>query len=54
MDAIMTGGRPEKPKGAEYLGFAEELWTTVERCWLVDAGERPEVRDVLFRLNHAA
>lgn len=53
MNAIMTGDRPQKPEGAEYLGFTQELWMVVERCWFVDAGERPGVREVLFRLNRA-
>ena len=50
----MEGDRPRKPEGAEGLGFTRGLWGTVERCWFADAGERPDVKDVLSQLNHAA
>ncbi|KAF9647911.1 kinase-like protein, partial [Thelephora ganbajun] len=53
IDAVMRGDRPRKPEGAENLGFTDELWRVVQRCWLANAGERPDVKDILFQLNHA-
>ena len=50
----MNGDRPQKPDGAEGLGFTKGLWKIVERSWLADARERPDVKDMLFQLNHAA
>jgi len=51
--AIMDGRRPQKPETAESLGFTDELWGIVQRCWSADAGARPDVRTVLSYLNHA-
>jgi hypothetical protein len=50
----ITGGiRPEKPAGAKRLGFSDELWKTVELCWLGDRNARPSVEDILSALNEA-
>jgi len=42
-----------KPEGAERLGFSDELWRTVEQCWLEDRNTRPSVEDILSSLNGA-
>jgi len=52
--AITEGVRPIKPGGARQLGFSDELWRTVELCWLRDRDARPDVSYVLSSLNHAA
>jgi hypothetical protein len=50
----ITGGiRPEKPEGARRLGFSDDLWRTVELCWLEDRNARPSVGDILSSLNEA-
>ncbi|KAF9643944.1 kinase-like protein [Thelephora ganbajun] len=51
--AIMRGDRPQKPERAEGLGFTRGLWEIIQRCWIVDANERPDVKDVSLQLNHA-
>ncbi|KAF9649127.1 kinase-like protein [Thelephora ganbajun] len=51
--AILMGDRPKKPEGAARLGFSNELWTTVEKCWWENRDERPRVEDILARLNEA-
>ena len=43
-----------KPDGAKRLGFSDELWRTVELCWLEDRNARPVVEDILSCLNDAA
>ncbi|KAF9642090.1 kinase-like protein [Thelephora ganbajun] len=53
INVIMRGDRPQKPEGAGDLGFTEGLWSINQRCWLVNANERPDVRAILFQLNHA-
>jgi hypothetical protein len=53
MNAITEGERPKKPDAAESLGFTNELWRTVRRCWLVDVSARPDVKTILSHLNHA-
>ena len=51
--AIMNGGRPQKPEAMESLGFTNELWEIIQRCWSVDPGARPDVGAVLSHLHHA-
>jgi len=53
-DAIVKGTRPKKPEGATHLGFDNELWKTVERCWLENYSARARVEDILFCLNGSA
>ena len=50
---IMEGYRPKKPEAAESLGFTNELWKAIQRCWLIDASARPDVKTILTHLNHA-
>jgi len=52
--AITEGVRPNKPEAAKQLGFNDELWRTVELCWLEDRNAQPSVRDILSCLNDAA
>lgn len=54
MIRIMRGDRPGRPEGVEGLGFTKGLWEIIERCWLADASGRPDVKDVLSQLSHAA
>jgi hypothetical protein len=50
----ITGGiRPEKPEGARRLGFSDELWKTVELCWMEDRNARPSVEDIYSSLKEA-
>jgi len=51
--AIMDGRRPQKPEAAATLGFTDELWGIIRRCWSADADARPDVRTVLSHLDHA-
>lgn len=51
--AIMEGYRPRKPDAAGSLGFTDELWKTIQQCWLVDPNARPDVKTILSQLNHA-
>jgi len=50
----MEGIRPKKPDEAKRLGFSDELWRTVELCWLEDRNLRPGVGDIFSSLNDAA
>ena len=53
VNQILEGVRPQKPEGAKHLGFSNELWRTVELCWLEDRNARPGVEDILSSLNAA-
>jgi len=50
----MEGVRPVKPEEAKRLGFSDELWRTVELCWLEDRDARPGAEYILSSLNYAA
>ena len=54
MSAITEGDRPEKPEEAKRLGFSNELWRVVERCWMEDRSTRPSVDEILSCLDDAA
>jgi len=53
VNAIMEDVRPKKPEVAKRLGFSDELWRTVELCWLEDRNARPGIDDILSCLNGA-
>jgi len=54
VNAILEGVRPKKPEGAKQLGFGDELWRTVELCWLEARDARPSAGDILSCLDDAA
>ena len=51
--AVLEGNLPGRPERAKQLGFSDELWRTVELCWLEDRNARPNVVDILSSLNNA-
>ena len=51
---ILEGRRPQKPEAAESLGFTDELWSMIERCWREEPDERPEVKEMLDCLERGA
>ena len=53
VEAIVGGTRPEKPKEAIQLGFTNNLWGTLERCWHENRSARPSVEEILPYLNDA-
>ena len=53
VNAILEGVRPKKPEAAKQLGYSDELWRTVELCWLEDRSARPKVDDILSCLSDA-
>jgi len=53
INAITEGARPKKPERAALLGFNDELWRTVELCWLEDRDARPDIVDIHSSLNEA-
>lgn len=53
MNAIMEGVRPKKPEEAIHLGFSNELWETIESCWLEGRNKRPSAKGILSCLDNA-
>ena len=54
MQKVLEGGRPERPQGAEGVQFTDELWGTLQRCWLPQPTGRPAVEGVLECLNYVS
>ena len=48
---IAQGERPERPEGA---WFTNDLWRTVEQCWLPQPKDRPTAEAVLRSLDQAS
>ena len=51
---VLRGRRPEKPENAAAIGFSDSLWAFTERCWDGKMELRPEVGEVVERLEEAA
>ena len=51
MQKVLEGGRPGRPQGAEGVQFTDQLWGTLQRCWLPQPTDRPAVQGVLKCLN---
>ena len=47
MRMIVEGEHPSRPKGPEAVWFTDDLWGTLEQCWLYKAKLRPTVEGVL-------
>jgi hypothetical protein len=52
--AIVDKVRPKRLEEAKHWGFSNELWRTVELCWLEDRRARPRVEGILSSLRVAA
>ena len=52
--AVLRGERPEKPVGAESLGFSPELWELLQLCWSEMSSGRPTARRLFDQLSPAS
>jgi hypothetical protein len=43
MRKVLDGERPERPRG---VWFTDDLWRTLERCWVPQPVDRPTVQAV--------
>ena len=46
--------RPLRPRDSEKLGFTDEVWESLQRCWEKKPSERPSIDAVSTCLEHAA
>jgi serine/threonine protein kinase len=44
---VPIGGRPRKPESAREVGFTDDMWSLVERCWDQNPEKRPTMREVV-------
>ena len=51
MRKVIDGERPERPEG---VWFTDELWKTLEQCWLPQPKDRPAVQAVLECLEEVS
>ena len=54
MRKIVEGEQPEKPQGPEAVWFTDDLWATLEQCWVPKPELRPTVEGVLERLRQGS
>jgi hypothetical protein len=52
--SVVQGERPAKPENASAIGFSDSLWNFVQCCWDGKMESRPEVAEVVSRLERAA
>lgn len=50
MHAVISGERPPKPENAE-IGMTEAVWDLLGECWREDKTARPNISDVMGRLD---
>jgi len=46
--AILRGRRPKKPDSKD---FGNQLWELTEECWAASANDRPNIDEVLGKLE---
>ena len=44
---VSKGERPGRPKGAKGERFTDDLWRTLEQCWLPQPEDRPSIETIL-------
>ena len=54
VSAVIRGEHPEKPLGAESLGFSHALWGLLQLCWSKSSPARPTARQMLNYLSIAS
>ena len=51
---ILRGERPGRPDKADKMGFTDDVWGILGRCWESIPSDRPEIEDVLRCLENAS
>ena len=51
---VIDGERPERPRGPEAVWFTDDVWETLEQCWLPQPEARPTAKIVLERLEQGS
>ena len=50
MRRVIEGERPGRPQGTKGIWFTDDLWGTLEQCWLPKPKDRPTVEAILEHL----
>ena len=51
---VLEDERPPRPRDSEKLGFSDDVWETLQRCWEKEPSARPSVDIVSACLKRAA
>jgi hypothetical protein len=51
---VLHGERPQRPRVSEKLGFTDDVWEVLQRCWKKEPLARPSIDDVSACLKQAA
>jgi len=54
MRKVIDGERPGRPQGKEEVWFTNDLWETLEQCWLPRPERRPTIEAVLQCLQRSS
>jgi len=54
VSTVLGGGRPEKPREAESLGFSHTLWGLVQSCWSASGPTRPTAQQLFDHISPAS
>lgn len=50
---VLDGERPERPDGSQGVGFTDNIWWLLERCWSFHPDDRPRLKTVLRCLQES-
>jgi len=51
---VVDGERPARPEGTKGVWFTDDLWETMELCWVTQPNSRPNIETVFERLEHVS
>lgn len=51
---VLEDHRPPRPRDSDKLGFSDEVWEVLQRCWEKKPSARPSIEVISTCLKHAA
>ena len=51
---VLEGERPQRPRASEKLGFTDNVWEVLQRCWKKEPSVRPSIDAVSACLKQIA
>lgn len=52
-EIVFNDKRPQRPINSERLGFTNEVWDVLQKCWEKKPSARPSIKDISACLKHA-
>ena len=51
---VLENDRPSRPRDSEKLGFSDDIWESLQRCWDKEPSARPSVGNISVCLKRTA